>query len=166
MGLYLVDGLLSDADLFLRLRMRGQARGSAGMEDLRQALQLVVGAPYDDMRARGGIWLAESREDQNLLCAVVDVAHVVSTIALGGGDVVQARAAAELAALTAPHEATPQLDLAAVAASEGDRGTTASIARSVVTWRDGAGDPIDLPDRAAKILRAKQWLSEASAKAG
>ncbi len=37
----------------------------------------------------------------------VDVAHTVSTITLEQGDLQQARAAAELAALAAPDEVTP-----------------------------------------------------------
>lgn len=61
-----------------------------------------------------------------LLCAVVDVAHMVTTSALKDGDLGQARAAAELAAQAAPHEEIPRLDLAAVAAAEGhERGVGA-----------------------------------------
>ena len=62
----------------------------------------MTGTPYDGIRARGGAWLAESRIDQHLLCAIVDVAHTVSTITLEQGNLQQARAAAELAALAAP----------------------------------------------------------------
>jgi LysM repeat protein len=163
-GLYLIESLLSDADLFRRLRLRGEARGGAeGLEDLRLALRLVNGAPYDDMRTKGRVWLAASRLDQHLLCAIVDVAHMVSTIALDTGDMQQARAAAELAALAAPQEATPQLDLAAIAAGEGQPGKAAAIARGVVTWRDGSGEgPLDLSERAEAILRTHRWLEEAS----
>lgn len=161
-GLYLIQDLLVDADLFRRLRARGQARGPEGVDDLVQALRLVHGAPYDDMRARGGIWLAESREDQYLLCAVVDVAHTVSTIALKAGDLARARAAAELALLAAPSETTPQLDLAAIAARSGDDALADEIARRVVTWRDGAGDPADLPPRADEILRQHRWSESAA----
>jgi hypothetical protein len=127
-----------------------------------QALRLVHGAPYDDMRARGGIWLAESREDQYLLCGVVDVAHTISTIALEAGDLSRAQAAAELAILAAPAEATPQLDLAAIAAKSGDDALAAEIARRVVTWRDDAGDPADLPPRADEILRRHRWADSAA----
>lgn len=161
-GLYLIQDLLVDADLFRRLRARGQARGPEGIDDLVQALRLVQGAPYDDMRARGGIWLAESREDQYLLCAVVDVAHTVSTIALEAGDLTRARTAAELALLAAPSETTPQLDLAAVAAQAGDASLAASIARQVVSWRDDAGDPADPPARAEEILRQHRWSGAAA----
>ena len=163
-GVYDIEGLLSDADLFRRLRLRGEARGGAeGLADLRLALRLVNGVPFDDIRAKGGVWLTANPLDEHLLCGIVDVAHVVSTIALEAGDMRQARAAAELAALAAPSEATPQLDLAAVAAREGQPGKAAAIARAVVTWRDGSGEPpLDLSDRAETILRTHRWLEQAS----
>jgi len=59
-GLYLIEDLLCDEDLFRRLRMRGESRGADGLEDLRLALRLVAGTPYDGIRARGGAWLADS----------------------------------------------------------------------------------------------------------
>lgn len=77
--MYLIEGLLCDADLFRRLRLRGESRGVEGLDDLRLALRLVHGAPFDDMRSKGGLWLATSRLDQHLLCGIVDVAHMVST---------------------------------------------------------------------------------------
>ena len=163
-GVYDIEGLLSDADLFRRLRLRGEARGGVeGLADLRLALRLVNGVPFDDIRARGGVWLVRNPLDEYLLCGIVDVAHMVSTIALEAGDMHQARAAAELAALAAPNEATPQLDLAAVAAREGQPGKAAAIARGVVSWRDGGGEPpLDLSDRTETILRTHRWLEQAS----
>lgn len=161
-GLYLIEDLLSDADLFKRLRLRGEARGREGVDDLRSALRLVNGAPYDGIRTRGGAWLAGNPLDQYLLCSIVDVAHIVSTIALEAGDLQQARAAAELAVLTAPAEATPQLDLAAIASKTGDHAKAAEIARSVVRWRDTAGESVDPSQRHDAILRTHRWLERAS----
>lgn len=161
-GLYLVEDVLCDEDLFRRLRLRGEARGSDGLGDLRLALRLVGGTPYDGIRAKGGTWLAESRIDQHLLCAIVDVAHTISTITLEQGDIKLARAAAELAALIAPDETTPQLDLAAIANHEGDAEGAARIARRVISDQRIEVDPIDLPDRAEAILRAHRWLERAS----
>lgn len=157
-GVYVVEDLLCDADLFRRLRLRGEARGADGLDDLKMALRLVHGAPYDGIRAKGGVWLADNRLDQHLLCAVVDVAHTVSTILLAGGQLDQARAAAELAALTAPDETTPQLDLAAIANREGNPEEAAAIAKAVVIG-GRVGEPrADLSDRAEAILRTHRWL--------
>lgn len=162
-GVYTVHGALCDADLFRRLRLRGEARGRHGLDDLRHALRLVNGAPFDAMRSKGGIWLAETRLDQHLLCAIVDVAHIVSTVALQAGDCEQAQAAAELASLTAPYEATPQLDLAAALSRGGRHAAAADVARRVLTWRDDSGDPPPDPSqRTEQILRTHRWLNETS----
>lgn len=158
-GLYIVDDLLVDANLFRRLRIRAEARGAEGLPDLLAALRLVKGAPYEDLRIRGRAWLTDKRPDRYLLCAIVDVAHLVTSIALEAGDLRQARAAAELALLVAPDETMPALDLAAVAAKQGRDDEAAALARSVVDWRDGSGDaPIELPERAERILRTHRWL--------
>ena len=98
-GTYLVEDLLEDADLFRRLRLRGEARGADGLPDLLAALRLVVGAPYEDQRRKSRPWLTDTRPDRYLQCAIVDVAHLVTSIALEAGDTRQARAAAELAML-------------------------------------------------------------------
>lgn len=158
-GLYLVEDLLVDANLFRRLRLRAEARGTEGLPDLLAALRLVKGAPYEDLRIRGRAWLTDGRPDRYLLCAIVDVAHLVTSVALEAGDLNQARAAAELALLVAPDETMPALDLAAVAAKQGRDAEAAALARSVVDWRDGSGDaPVELPERAERILRTHRWL--------
>ena len=118
-GLYLIEDLLSDADLFRRLRVRGESRGPEGLPDLRQALRLVNGNPLDQLRNRGGLWLIDNPLDQHLICGIVDVAHIVTTSALDAGDLEVAQAAAELAALAAPYEDMPQLDFVAIAAKAG-----------------------------------------------
>ncbi len=158
-GLYVIEDLLCDADLFKRLRLRGEARGPDGIDDLRTALRLVNGVPYDGLRARGGAWLAGDPQDQYLLCSIVDVAHIVATIALEAGDIQQARAAAELAVRTAPDESTPQLDLAAAAARTGDHASASDIARGVVRWRGVAGQAVDVSRRNDAILHTHQWLA-------
>ncbi len=158
-GTYLVEDLLEDADLFRRLRMRGEARGADGLPDLLAALRLVVGAPYEDQRRKSRPWLTDTRPDRYLQCAIVDVAHLVTSIALEADDTRQARAAAELAMLAAPDEHTPALDLAAVAAQQGRNDEAEALARSVIDWTDGSGEPpIELPERADRILRTHRWL--------
>lgn len=111
-GVYQLDDVLVDADLFRRLRARGQARGPEGIADLRTALALVTGVPFSELRTDGGAWLTDGdRLDQHLLCAIVDVAHIVTTHALHTGDLASARAAALTASNAAPDEETPRLDL-------------------------------------------------------
>lgn len=165
-GLYDIPGAICDADLFRRLRLRGESRGPEGIQDLRHALRLVNGAPFDAMRAKGGVWLTETRVDQHLLCAIIDVAHVVSTIALASGDNHQAMAAAQLASLTAPYETTPRLDLAAALQREGHQDAATTVARDALRWRDIGGDPpADLTLRTEQIVRTHQWLNQPADKA-
>ena len=119
-GVYLIEGMLLDADLFRRLRVRGQARGPAGMEDYATALRLVTGPPFSQLRDDGGTWLLEGdRIDHYLSLAVVDVAHLLATSALAAGDTATARAAVDIARLAAPDEETARLDAAAVDVADG-----------------------------------------------
>ncbi|MGB8384718.1 MAG: hypothetical protein WCG47_26335, partial [Dermatophilaceae bacterium] len=86
-NVYEISGLLIDADLFRRLRLRGQARGQDGIDDYVTALRLVTGEPFSQMREGGGAWLVGGdRLDHHLTHAIVDVAHLVTTHALAAGD--------------------------------------------------------------------------------
>jgi hypothetical protein len=164
---YQVLDLLIDADLFRRLRVRGEARGgSEGLHDLRTALSLVEGRPFDYPieREQGGgwTWLIEGeRLDEHLTVAIVDVAHLVTTHALAVGDLPTARMAAETAALAAPYEEIPRLDLAAVAAAEGHHAEATRIIRDEVCNRtDDEAAPPELPARTGQILRTHQgWTN-------
>jgi hypothetical protein len=159
-GVYQVIDLLCDADLFRRLRVRGEARGPDGIHDLRTALRLVQGRPFDKLRDGGWSWLSEGdRLDQHMTCAIVDVAHLVTTHSLQAGDLKQARLVAENALRAAPDEEIPRLDLAAVAAAEGHHGEAERILRDEVANRtDDDGAPPDLPDRTQRIIAARGWL--------
>jgi nucleoid-associated protein YgaU len=162
-GVYELEDVLVDADLFRRLRVRGQARGAEGIADLAMALSLVSGAPFDQLRADGYEWLTEgARIDHHLVCAIVDVAHVVTTHALATADITSARAAAQLAQLAAPYEEIPRLDLVAVRAAEGHLEESEAYLREQVCNRsDDGGPPEDLSQRTQSILRQRQWLSRA-----
>lgn len=164
-AVYEVVDLLVDLDLFRRLRLRGQARGADGIEDLRTALRLVEGRPFDapvQRRAGGGwTWLVDGdRLDEHAVVAVVDVAHLVVTHALATGNLAAARMAAETAAMAAPFEEIPRLDLAAVATAEGRHAEARRIIRDEIANRtDDEGAPPDLVDRTEEILQGRaNWL--------
>lgn len=157
-GVYQVLDVLVDADLFRRLRLRGQARGGeAGMADLRAALGLVTGQPLSHLRPQGWGWVLEgNRMDRELTVAVADVAHVVVTASLRENNLARARAAAEIAALAAPDEDMPQLDLAAVAEAEGHSQAAEEIRSGLATMVvDGEEAPRDLSERTKRLIRTR-----------
>jgi hypothetical protein len=158
-GVYQVLDILVDADLFRRLRVRGESRGPEGVEDLRKALRLVQGRPFDRLRDGGWSFLSEGdRLDQHMICAIVDVAHLVTTYSLQAGDTRQARLAAETAALAAPDEEIPRLDLAAVADAEGHPGEADRILRDEVCNRtDDEGAPPELSERTRRVIATRDW---------
>ena len=145
-GIYQVDGLLTDLDLFRRLRVRGQARGGPeGMNDLAAALTLVSGRPFTGLREAGWSWLLEGdRIDEHMVCAIVDVAHLVVTDALHRGDT----------ALAPPYEDTPKLDLAATARADGQMSVARAIIEDDICNRsdDPGLPPTELPARTRAIL--------------
>jgi LysM repeat protein len=160
MGVYQLVGVLTDIDLFRRLRARGQARGPEGIPDLQAALALVTGEPFTGQRSGGWAWLADSvRIDQHMVCAVVDVAHLITMAALNSGDLQLARTATETALLAAPYEDTPRIDLAAVFAAEGDHQAADRILRDDVCNRaEDSEPPDDLPPRTAHLVSSPPWL--------
>ena len=165
-GIYQVDGLLTDLDLFRRLRVRGQARGGPeGMNDLAAALTLVSGRPFTGLREAGWSWLLEGdRIDEHMVCAIVDVAHLVVTDALHRGDTALARAAAEVAAQAAPYEDTPKLDLAAIARADGQMSVARAIIEDDICNRsdDPGLPPTELPARTRAILATGSLAAKAS----
>ncbi len=93
-----------------------------------------------------------------MICAIVDVAHIVTTHSLHAGDLKTARDAAETAARAAPDEETPRLDLAAVAFAEGHHAQVDQILRNDVCNRtDDDGAPPGVSERTERILRAHDW---------
>ncbi|SDP61071.1 LysM domain-containing protein [Pedococcus dokdonensis] len=166
-GVYEVLDLLVDADLFRRLRVRGESRGPDGVDDLRKALRLVQGRPFDRLRDGGWSFLSEGdRLDQHMVCAIVDVAHLVTTYSLQAGDTRQARLAAETAAIAAPDEEIPRLDLAAVADAEGHPREAERILRDEVCNRtDDECAPPELSDRTKRVIATREW-HERTRKAG
>ncbi|WP_299521104.1 LysM peptidoglycan-binding domain-containing protein [uncultured Serinicoccus sp.] len=161
-NVYQVLGVLCDLDLFRRLRARGEARGGAeGIEDLRHALSLVTGEPFSQLRRTGWSWLVEGdRVDQHMVCAIVDVAHILVVHDLQCADLVSARAAAQTATLAAPYEEIPTLDLAAVLTAEGHHGEAATLLQEAVCDRteEEGTPPEDLPARTEQVLARRSWM--------
>ena len=160
-GVYQIQDILIDADLFRRLRLRGQTRGPTGIADLQAALELVTGPPLDQLRPGGYTWLADTPLDQYYIPAIIDVAHILTTHYLAEGDTTRAHAATEAALLAAPYEEIPRLDLAAIHHAEGNPNHAAQVVRDQICNRTDNGAPEDLPPRSADIIRRHQWLSQA-----
>jgi len=162
-GLYQLDGVLVDIDLFRRLRVRGTVRGPEGLDDLTKALELVSGIPFHGQRGRGWAWIADGdRVDHHMICAIVDVAHTITMAALPS-DTATARAATEKALLAAPYEDTPQLDLAAIIRAEGNQAAAQRhLIDNVCNRTEGDEAPEDLTDRTEAIVRDPRWATNAS----
>lgn len=153
---YQVDDVLVDADLFRRLRARGQSRGVEGQDDFDTALRLVEGAPFSDLRETGWSWLldADCRDDEILACAVVDVAHEVVTAALEDGALDRALNAVETARLAAPYDEVARVDLASVLIAQGHEDAAREfLANAVYNRTDDYLGPVELPPRTAAQLR-------------
>ena len=171
---YQVGQALVDLDLLRRLRVRAQARGAEGTDDLLAALRLVVGRPFDDpaaWRPGGWAWLVEDRIDEAALIAIIDTAHTVITGALATTDAAlvttalqTARWAAQAAQAADPDAEIIHLDLAAIASAEGRHAEAARIvAHDIGNRTDDEHPPPELPDRTQQIIAAHpDWRTRAS----
>lgn len=161
-AIYRLDGVLVDADLFRRLRARGEARGEAGHPDLVSALALVAGTPLTSLR--GGSWLNDDgvADSDTLTVAVVEVAHLLATQALATGDTTAARHAVHTAIDTGTADDRPLLDLAATYDAEGRIAELSDTVRRLRAHHDAAVEE-DLPARTYEVLLRHNWigLSEA-----
>lgn len=151
---YVVRGVLTDLELFRRLRARAQSKGAGGVADLQAALDLVTGEPFSHLRPAGWSWLlGGDRIDHVTTCAIADVGHLLTTRALADGALDLARRAAEAAHAAVPDDETCRLDLIHVAAATGHVGLAErQLVRDVLNrTHDGRG-PIELPERTTAIL--------------
>lgn len=148
-------GLLTDWDLFRRLRARGTRNA------LLQALELVTGRPFDQLRQGGWTWLYQGDpHDQHAAHAIADVAFTVVTHCLHEGDLVRARAATEVAILAVPDEQVVQLCQVALTEAEGNNTEAMRILLEDVCNRSEDGEaPLDLPERTQEIIRNHQWIA-------
>ncbi|MCL2611686.1 MAG: LysM peptidoglycan-binding domain-containing protein [Nocardioidaceae bacterium] len=164
LGAYKVQGVLCDLDLFRRLRSRAQSKGAAGMDDLISALRLVSGEPFSRLGDRDWSWLLEGeRWDHIMTSAIVDVGHIISAHALANDDSTLALWAARTAYTASPYDEVAQLDvIQAVAAGGDDEQAKKDLADKVFNRRDDELPPIELPERTAKIVTEKKWVTPRS----
>ncbi|TFV52076.1 LysM peptidoglycan-binding domain-containing protein [Blastococcus sp. TF02A_35] len=167
-GHYRIDGILTDAELFRRLRVRGLARGADGIGDLCAALDLVTGRPFDLPAPRYGAaggysWLVDDnvRLDLEYAAMVVDVAHTVATHYLADGQPQLAAAAAEVALKASSYEDVPLLDLVAACDAQDKRAEADAYVARILANHDAEVEE-DLPPRTAEILFRRQWTDRAS----
>ncbi|WP_088284918.1 LysM peptidoglycan-binding domain-containing protein [Kineosporia sp. A_224] len=159
-GLYRIDGLLVDADLFRRLRLRGVARGADGITDLQAALDLVTGPPFADRRPSGYAWLADDPLDHTYTGMIVDVAHVVATHHLATGRPDLAAAAAQVALAAGSTDDVALLDLVAACDAQGNRAQADRLVARILANHDAEVEE-DLPPRTAEVLHRRRWLDRA-----
>lgn len=159
-GVYEIVDALVDVDLFRRLRIRAESRGPDGIEDLRRALELVAGRPFQKLRTGGWTWLLEGdRLDLHMTCAIVDVAHLVANHGLQTDNVDLAKSAAALSAAAAPEEEIPRLDLAAVLDAQGHTAEAEQMLRDDVCNREDEEEaPTELSARTERIIDSRHWL--------
>lgn len=160
---YQVEGLLTDLDLFNRLRKRASSGGGDDIDDLIQALNLMAGQPFDQLRPGGWSWLLDGdRVDHVTACAVVDVAHLVTNHALRIGDMNLAEFATRTALRAAPYDEIAKLDLAAVLAAGGhDSEAQRLVDEQILNRTDDDLGPTELAPRTATILSRSQTAPNA-----
>lgn len=150
---YRLSEVLVDADLFRRLRARGEALGPRGIDDFRRALELVTGQPYDQQRSNGYGWLADNPVHHYATAAIVDVAHVFATHSLAEGRPRDALWAAERAIAAAPSEDKPRLDLArAMKALGQDDDAEAYLDKQLFNRTDDDRPPLDPSERTKEVF--------------
>lgn len=161
-GVYRVQDLLVDAELFRRLRLRGVASGAVGIADLEAALDLVTGIPLDQRRPDGYGWLLDLPIESEYLGMIVDVAHLVAThhlathhLAAGAPD--RAATAANTALRAGAGDDVALLDLMAASDAAGNHAEADRYVRRILANHDAEVEE-DLPTRTYEVLRRRQWL--------
>lgn len=148
---YQVEDVLVDLDLFRRLRARGEARGADGITDLHQALRLVSGEPFTQLRDKGWSWLFDGeRHDHIAVSMIVDTAHLIVNRALPEHEHQIAREAAEIAMKAAPYDDVPRLDFSRVLSATGHPGLAEEHLTEHIYNRDDGDGPVEPPARSRR----------------
>jgi DNA-binding SARP family transcriptional activator len=109
--LHLRDALV-DWQLFERLVARaGRRQGSARTQDLRHALSLVRGKPFESVPAGRYAWLAGRNLEEHMSAVIIDTAHALAAELLEVGEAQAARDVARSAQLVDRHDERPWRDL-------------------------------------------------------
>lgn len=170
-ALYQVTDALIDAELFRRLRLRGLARGGpSGAADLRHALNLVTGRPFDHPEPREGspggyAWLAEanSRLDHEYSAMIVDTAHTLAQHHIAHGQHDAAAQAAQAALRADSYEDLPLLDLVEASMAQQKLAEAERYVQQILANHDAEIEE-DLPPRTAEVLfrLRRTWAEQAS----
>ena len=155
-GVYRVQDLLIDAELFRRLRLRGTAAGPSGMADLQAALDLVTGAPLEQRRPDGYRWLVDLPLDHEYTGMIVDVTHLVATHHLATDSPHLASAAANVALMAGAQDDVALLDLVAACDATGNAAEADRYVKRILANHDAEVEE-DLPSRTYDVLRRRQW---------
>ena len=148
---YQAEDILVDLELFRRLRTRGQALGADGISDLRQALGLVTGEPFTQLRDKGWSWLLDGqRHDHIAVSMIVDTAHLLVNRALQEHDHQSARHAAEIAMKAAPYDDVPRLDFSRILSATGHQGLAEEHLAEHIYGRDDGDGPAEPPGRSKR----------------
>lgn len=162
-ALYRVEDVLTDWDLFKRLRTRSQHRGADGIEDLITALDLVTGEPFSHIRPAGWAWLNDLRTNDIAQCAIVDTAHIVTAHALEKRDTNLALVTVEIASKASPYDEICRLDLARVKDAIGDAsGANAIVEREVFNRTDDHQGPLEASERTTSVATEAGWIRRPS----
>ena len=149
--------LLTDPELFRKLRLRGVARGDAGLVDLQAALALVTGSPLQHRREDGYGWLVDTPLEQIYTAAIVDTAHLVADICLAAADPAGAEAAARVSLLAGDSSDVALLDLVAAYDAMGDQAQAQAYVRRIMANHCAEVEE-DLPPRTYEVLHRRRWL--------
>lgn len=164
---YRLDDVLVDAELFRRLRLRGFTRDEQDdrMADWWRALQLVRGAPFDNLRPGGYGWLAGRPVDHQYTATIVDLAHTVATHHLAVGEPDRAEAAAKIAVVATRGVDNASdislLDLVWACDAQDRRAEGDAHVKQIL--RNHTTDDLEgVPPRTYDVLRRRQFLPPAA----
>lgn len=149
---YTLRGVLLDAQLFRRLRLRGLTRGAAGIEDLWAALTLVTGEPLNHA-ALGYGWLADDPIWLTYPAMAADTAHLLASHHLAAGERGRAIDAAT-AGLLAGGDDQLMLDLIAAHDAQGRPSKAPAVIGRLLAQHEAQVEE-DLPPAVLRAIRRR-----------